>query len=125
MIDQRRKLRLVHKSGTFPNFRILGGRSGFGASLFKLLLSWRLDAHKGRSQTQLSNEYATLVEPFTQSSGKLKGGEHKSPSNDSTSASSAPNGDGAVTSGDRNGSDIARTRIRLQKSRRIVSERSA
>jgi hypothetical protein len=100
-------------------------RSGFGTSLFKLLLSWRLDAHKGRSQTQLSNEYATLVESFTPSGGKSKGGKHKSPSNDSTSASGAPNGDNAATSGGRHGSDVARKQIRLQKSRRIVTERSA
>ena len=100
-------------------------RSGFGASLFKLLLSWCLDAHKGRSQTQLSNEYATLVESFTPSGGKSEGGKHKSPSNDNTSASSAPNGDNAATSGDRHGPDAARKRIRLQKSRRIVTERSA
>jgi hypothetical protein len=100
-------------------------RSGFGASLFKLLLAWRNDAHKGRSQFHLSNEYATFVESFKQNSGKSKGGKHKLPSADSTSASSSSNGDDAATPGDRNGSDGARKRIRLQKSRRIITERSA
>ncbi len=101
-------------------------RSGFGVSLSSYVCRgiWMPTRAAPRPSYPRSSS-AILVESFTQSSGKSKGGKHKSPPNDSTSASSAPNGDGAATSGDRNGSDIARKRIRLQKSRRIVTERSA
>ena len=75
-------------------------KSGFGASLFKLLIAWRSDAYKGKTQAQLNNAYATVVEPF-----KSKGGKNRSPQNDGTQASMSSDGDGADTMSDRGGSE--------------------
>ncbi len=39
-------------------------KKAFGAFLFKLLLDWRTDAHKGKSQADLNAEYTTVIESF-------------------------------------------------------------
>ncbi len=99
-------------------------KAGFGGSLFKLLISWRSDADK------LNNEYATVVEPYTTGGGtKTKGGggkKHKlSQSADPTQGSRSSDGDGADANGGDGSAGQSRKRICLQKSRRVVTERSA
>ncbi len=37
-------------------------RSAFGNPIFRLLLEWRTDTHKGKTQMQLSDSFSTLVE---------------------------------------------------------------
>ncbi len=37
-------------------------RQSFGGPLFKLLLEWRTEAHKGKSQAQLNDNFSTVVE---------------------------------------------------------------
>lgn len=98
-------------------------KSGFGAALFKLLLAWRVDAHKGRSQSQLNTQYATIVESYVPGSGKSKGS--KSSSASPTAITPSPSVDSDAAGGDRDASEQSRKRIRLQKSRRVVTERSA
>jgi hypothetical protein len=99
-------------------------KEGFGGSLFKLLLEWRTDAHKGRTQEELTSSYDTIVEKVqksgksggTQATGATESGDATKRSADSSSAS-------ATKSGNKDGP--ARKRIRLQKSRRVVTERSS
>ncbi len=47
-------------------------KSGFGNSVFKTLVAWRSDAHKGKTQAQLSSEYTTVNERYKAGSGKNK-----------------------------------------------------
>ncbi len=100
-------------------------KSVFGGYLFKLLVSWRSDAHKGKTQDKLKTEYATVVEPFT-ISGTKSGKKNKSvPSSDSNQVSRSSEVDVIDTTGGDGSAGQSRKRIRLQKSRRIVTERSA
>ena len=99
-------------------------KKAFGGSLFKLLLDWRNDAHKGKTQDQLISEYATTIEKIrpasTSKSGTSSGG---SSSNDTSTTTTAYSTGG---SSDQQGDNApARKRIRLQKSRRVVTERAA
>ena len=96
-------------------------KKSFGNSLFKLLLDWRTGAHKGQSQQQLNNEFSTVVESYRPKQGKPKSRR----ANATTVATPATtdtedNGDNKPSSGD----EPQRKRIRLQKSRRVVTERS-
>ena len=104
-------------------------KAGFGGSLFKLLISWRSDAHKGKTQDKLNTEYATVVEPYTTGGAKNKGGGGKKnkfgQSADSNQGSRSSDGDGTDTNGGDGSAGQSRKRIRLQKSRRVVTERSA
>jgi hypothetical protein len=93
-------------------------KSGFGNSLFKLLLAWRSDAYRGRTQTQLNDAYAPIVEPYVVSASKPKGEKSSSTQKDGLQAQRGPDGEKAKASG----GDQSRKRIRLQKSRRIVSD---
>lgn len=111
---------------------------GIGASFFKLLLEWRIEAHKGKNQFQLNEQFNTIVERFkttatgngkrgkqnkSRRSKKAKAGSTSStPDGTATTASEPGNDDGSDGSGDEL---VTRKRIRLQKSRRILSERSA
>jgi hypothetical protein len=98
-------------------------KKAFGASMFKLLLDWRTDAHKGKSQTELISLYDTVVEKV-QNSGKSTGSRApKSSGATSTNASGTASSSDATPSGGGEGTP-ARKRIRLQKSRRVVTERS-
>lgn len=94
-------------------------KSGFGHSLFKLLLAWRSDAGRGKTQSQLNADYATVVEPFVPGSGKSKKGgtKNKSPPSSSDDMQIGDSADSPA--------EPSRKRIRLQKSRRVVTERSA
>jgi hypothetical protein len=99
-------------------------KKAFGGSLFKLLLDWRNDAHKGKTQDQLISEYATTIEKIrpasTSKSGTSSGG---SSSNDTSTTTTAYSTGG---SSDQQGDNApARKRIQLQKSRRVVTERAA
>ena len=105
-------------------------KAGFGGSLFKLLISWRSDAHKGKTQDKLNTEYATaVVEPYTTGGAKNKGGGGKKnkfgQSADYNQGSRSSDGDGTDTNGGDGSAGQSRKRIRLQKSRRVVTERSA
>ena len=101
-------------------------KTGFGNSIFKTLVAWRSDAHKGRTQAQLSTEYTTVNERYKTGSAKSKSNKR--------SASEASGGDDHQGSSTRNNSSDAdgdqgpgefRTRVRLQKSRRVITERRA
>jgi hypothetical protein len=51
-------------------------KQSFGAAIFKLLMAWRVEAHKGKSQGQLTEEYSTFVErvnkPMVSGQGKTR-----------------------------------------------------
>jgi hypothetical protein len=96
--------------------------------VFKTLVAWRSDAHKPKTQAQLSSGYTTVNERYKAGSGKNKSnkrlasadssggdGRQSSSNRDSTS-----DGDGAQGSGGE-----FRTRVRLQKLRRVITERRA
>jgi hypothetical protein len=74
-----------------------------------MLLDWRIDSHKGKSQVQLMSDYVTVMEKV-QHSGK-SGGDTSSkskspPTTMTTDADTTATGDDALN----------RKRIRLQKS---------
>ena len=111
-------------------------KHAFGGSLFKLLNEWRIDALKGRTQMQLNDNFATIVEPAPRvpppGGGKAKAKSRRAAttgSSTSTSAESSTTPSGDNTAGtdhvDGQSDDTPRKRIRLQKSRRIVTERNA
>lgn len=100
-------------------------KSGFGASLYKLLLAWRIDAHKGRSQRQLNSQYATIVESYVPGCSKSKGSKPVTAPSGTVTPSSSADSDTVDGSGERSASEQSRKRIRLQKSRRVITERSA
>ena len=105
-------------------------KKSFGASLFKLLLDWRADAHKGKTQAQLNTDYDTVVEAYRpgqagQNSGRRSRATTVSQSPTTTTTTDT---DTSVYASVDN-SNVAeepqqRKRIRLQKSRRVVTERS-
>ncbi|KAI2497185.1 hypothetical protein MHU86_17333 [Fragilaria crotonensis] len=100
-------------------------RKSFGHSFFKLALDWQTDAHKGRTQEELNKNYDTIVESFIpgqKSSKKSKSRSNTSSPESSGMASATTTGSDLQTEGD---SESPRKRIRLQKSRRVVTERSA
>ena len=107
-------------------------KQAFGGSLFKLLVDWRTEAHRGKSQTQLNDNFTTVVEPVR--ANMAGGGRSKSKSR-RTSTNTPPSGgtsEQLTTAGESNPDDGGersgeppRKRIRLQKSRRIVTERNA
>ena len=104
-------------------------KHSFGGALFKLLLEWRTEAHKGKSQNYLSDHFSTVMEsvnpPGTgRSRSKSRRANATSPAGTGTQD---PTADGEDTAGgDATSSDEPpRKRIRLQKSRQIVTERSA
>ena len=83
-----------------------------------MLLDWRTDAHKGKSQAQLLSDYETVVEKVQRSGKSGGGGSVKSKS---TSPTTTTDADTPITGDDAPN----RKRIRLQKSRRVVTERPA
>ena len=93
-------------------------KKALGGSLFKMLLDWRTDAHKGKSQAQLLSDYETVVEKVQRSGKSGGGGLVKSKS---TSPTTTTDADTPITGDDAPN----RKQIRLQKSRRVVTERSA
>ena len=110
---------------------------GIGASFFKLLLERRIEAHKGKNQFQLIEQFNTIVERFkttatgngkrgkqnkSRRSKKAKAGSTSSTPDGTTTASEPGNDDGSDGSCDKL---VTRKRIRLQKSHRILSEGSA
>ena len=107
-------------------------KQALGAPLFKVLLDWRGAAHGGHTQKQLDAEFATVVEKFRPGTG---GGKTKSRR---TSKSGTGGDDGAEQDSDGGDStsrnhknesgtktESPRKRIRLLKSRRVITERSA
>lgn len=104
-------------------------KKSFGAALFKLILDWRTDAHKGRSQLELDAEYATFVEayrPNPPNSRRAKTTTSSVASSSSMTSSTGESEGTASVSTDQSSTleEPQRKRIRLQKSRRVVTERA-
>ena len=101
-----------------------------GKPFFKLLLEWRVTAHKGKSQSQLNDLYSTTVEKFqTALTVSAKKGQTKK-SRRSKKSNPKSKDDGNDDSGNDDGSSageemVTRKRIRLQKSRRVITEVNA
>lgn len=77
-------------------------KKAFGGSLFNLLLEWRTDAHKGKTQDQLISEYATTIERIrpagtskssTSSGGSSSGDTVTTATSSSTGSSGNQQGD--------------------------------
>jgi hypothetical protein len=98
-------------------------KKAFGQSFFKLALDWRTDAHKGFSQHELNKNYDTVVESFIPGSKKSKSKSNTGGST-ATPAQSSPDSEGG-DQGSPSECEPPRKRIRLQKSRRVVTERAA
>ncbi|KAI2499912.1 hypothetical protein MHU86_14582 [Fragilaria crotonensis] len=100
-------------------------KKSFGAALFKLVLDWRTDAHKGETQLQLNDAFDTIIEtyrPVTKSRKTGSGASSGAPILESGSTEASVNaGETPAQGGDE---APPRKRIRLQKSRRVVTERS-
>jgi hypothetical protein len=112
---------LSDKKWSIPRFPD-SWKKAVGAAMFKMFLDWRTDAHKGKTQAQLTSDYETVVEQVQQRSGLSGGGSSKpSGSTSQSSISDAASGDGGTPNAN---STSGRKRIRLQKSRRVVTERS-
>jgi hypothetical protein len=107
-------------------------KQSFGAAIFKLLMAWRVEAHKGKTQGQLTEEYSTFVERVNKpmGSGQSKSRSRRMSTGDDTTVSisasgnTSNDGDNQPSSG-ADGDVQKRKRIRLNKSRRIVTERNA
>ena len=102
-------------------------KQAVGGSMFKLMLDWRLDAHKGKSQGQLTEDFTTCVERVTQTktkSRRMSTGTDTTVST-STSSNASNDGDNQRSSVGTDDDVQKRKRIRLNKSRRIVTERNA
>jgi hypothetical protein len=105
-------------------------KSAIGAALFKMIIDWRTAAHKGNTQQQLNDNFSTVVETYTPSApgaGKKNNNKKSKTRRASKSPDPAKNADSSVADGETIGSDSAdadpdRKRIRLQKSRRVVTE---
>ena len=104
-------------------------KKSFGASLFKLLLDWRADAHKGKTQVQSNTDYDTVVEAFrpgqTGQPGRRARATTSSPSPSTSTTVTDTSGSSSNDNGNVAEEPRQRKRIRLQKSRRVVTERSA
>ena len=105
-------------------------KKSFGGPLFKLILEWRVDAHKGKTQQQLNTLYDTVVEKFRPSQKgsatsrrASQSGSHTDPGTSASSGSSLTGKTEASTMSEAD--QPQRKRIRLQKSRRVVTESSA
>lgn len=97
--------------------------------MFKLILDWHTDAHKGRSQLELDAEYATFVEayrPNPPNSRRAKTTTSSVASSSSMTSSTGESEGTASVSTDQSSTleEPQRKRIRLQKSRRVVTERA-
>lgn len=148
-LSQRAKQSVQSKKGTSKQQPTGGGQSdtspmkwliprypdtwkkSFGGALFKLLLDWRTDAHKGKSQFQLWSEYETTVErvqpPRSSSRGQPSRAAAPVVDSNSTTTTATTTLLSTTESGDQQGGENtpARKRIRLQKSRRVITEQSA
>ena len=91
-----------------------GWKKSFGNTIFKLVLDWRTAAHKGQTQQQLNNDFNTVDKKIQQKSKTSQGIR-----NSSGATSSASDGGG----NDSPSKEPQRKRIRLQKSRRVITER--
>ena len=110
-------------------------KNAFGHSLFGLLLEWRSAASRGKSQGQLNSEYDTVVEKFRRDNPRHKSKNRSSrrtsnsPASTSTTQStsttpSREDDDARSVSSDEQKSQ-KRKRIRLNKTRRVITERNA
>ena len=97
------------------------------------MLDWRIEAHKGKTQSQLNTAFDTVVETYQEKqlvSGK-KGGRSQKSRRAKKASSNASGSSGSMNdTGKDDGSDgpdeevmVTRKRIRLQRSRRVITER--
>jgi hypothetical protein len=93
-----------------------GWQQSFGKAVFKLILDWRSAAHKGHTQQQLNTEFNTVDEKVHK---KPKSSQDATNGSDTTSTRGSTGGAG----GDTSSKEPQRKRIRLQKSRRVITER--
>ena len=106
-------------------------KQAFGAPLFKVLLDWRGAAHGGHTQKQLDAEFATVVEKFRPgTNGKTKSRRTSKTGTGGDDGAEQDSDGGDSTSRNRKSESSTKTesprkRIRLLKSRRVITERSA
>ena len=96
-----------------------------------MILEWRVEAHEGKTQQQLNDDYATVVEtykPGASGSGKNNKSKSRKNAKPSNSLTATANSGFSPIDGDCSGGQCdapERKQIRLQKSRRrVVTERS-
>ncbi|KAI2508498.1 hypothetical protein MHU86_5897 [Fragilaria crotonensis] len=100
-------------------------KKSFGNSLFKLILDWRTDAHKGMAQEKLSANYETVVETFSpRTKGNKTNKTSQSSAGDDQNSTATTSDTSGAGSGTSESTEPPRKRIRLQKRRRVVTERS-
>ena len=100
-------------------------------------MKWRVAAHQGKTQAQLNSEFATVVETYQKNANSSSGSSSKSKksrrtkkSGDSGSNKTRSSGgsankadsDNEKGSGTDDDAAVTRKRIRLQESRRVVTE---
>ena len=99
-------------------------KKALGPKLFQVLLNWRSSAIKGASQAQLDKDFALICEAVAPTSAAARGNNkrkaRRSPAGDSVPADD-DQADSEIQSTD-DGSPAKRFRIRLSKSRRVVTE---
>jgi hypothetical protein len=108
-------------------------RSIFGSSFFKLMIEWHSAAHQGKTQAQLNDDFKTYVDTYQQKSvvsgkqslSKKSRRAKKTKSGSAGSSEGADSGNDEGSSGPDQEVSVTRKRIRLQKSRRVLTERSA
>lgn len=112
-------------------------KQAFGKSLFQLMLNWRKEAHgKVLAPDKLNTAFETVVEKFQPSKSNSSPLQHSKRSRRASSSSSSASSPGPLQqeasktdqqdseSGTDTESAPRRKRIRLQKSRRVVTEHS-
>ena len=94
-------------------------KKALGKAMFKMLLDWRTEAHKGKPQAQLTSEFEIVTERVVPKYGQTESG--------STCQTGTPNGSDqpsapSETNSRGGGNAPPRKRVRLQKSRRVLTE---
>ena len=109
-------------------------RNSVGGPFYKLLIEWRAAAHQQKTQSQLNDLFNTTVEKFksmTVGTNPSKKGhqtkksrrtKQKTSASDSNAKDESGNDEDESSVGDET---VTRKRIRLQKSRRVVTEVNA
>jgi hypothetical protein len=112
-------------------------KHSFGHSLFSLLVEWRTAASCSKSQGQLNSEYDTVVEKFRHENPRHSKSQTRSsrrtsnspPASTSTTQSSSTamshKDDDAQSVSNKEQKSQKRKRIRLNKTRRVITERNA
>ena len=121
--------RVSWKDQQSPSWRIPrfpdSWRDAFGPKLFKVMIDWRSQAlYKHSSQKTLNDDYALKVESTAPKSPKRSRDRHSRRSKTQQGDVTNPQQSDEEEAGDRNDHDPSRKRIRLQKTRRVVTEKN-